>query len=118
LVSIMDLEPCLLIWCTNNKCRCKCTNNLLLTLNLCLLEPRLKETKPHHLAGRPNILRLDLQTKMVKGMRRKTRTTLLKNQVPRRETRLSKRSTSPSKRRTKTTNLLPRLPPTKSLLKT
>jgi len=110
-----DSVTCHHTWCTNSKCRCRCTSSQWLTANQCHSETRHLETPP--LKTSLSILRQDLQAKMVKDMRRKIKTHHPKS-LARRERRLSQRSTWPSKRRTRTKILQLRPPLTKSLSRT
>lgn len=113
-----DLVTCHHTWCTNSKCRCKCTSSHSLTANQCHSETRPLETPILLQAASQSILRPVLQTKMVKDMRRKIKTALPKSLQTRKGTSLSQKSTWPSKRRTRTRTLQPKPPPTKSLLRT
>jgi len=113
-----DLGRCLHTWCINNKCRCRCTSNQWQTASQCLLELKVLQI-PHHLqVDSLSTRRQDLLTKMVKGTRRRTKTTPLKSQAVRRATRLSQKNTWPSKRKIRAMSLQPRPPLIKSQSKT
>lgn len=109
LVSTMDITWtsttwCHHTWCTNSKCRCKCTSNQCQTVNLCLSELKLQDKPLNRLETNLSTQRTVLQTRMVKDMKRRIKTILLKSLEARKEKKLSKRSMSLNKRRTRTRN--------------
>ena len=107
LVSTMDITWtsttwCHHTWCTNSKCRCKCISNQCQTVNQCLSELKLQDKPLNRLETNLSTQRTVLQTRMVKDMKRRRKTILPKSLEARKEIKLSKRSMSPNKRRTRT----------------
>lgn len=108
-VSTMDITWtsttwCHHTWCTNSKCRCKCISNQCQTVNQCLSELKLQDKPLNPLETNLSTQRTVLQTRMVKDMKRRRKTILPKSLEARKEIKLSKRSMSPNKRRTRTRN--------------
>lgn len=93
---VTDSTLCLHTWCINNRCNWTCTNNLL--DNHSLSELKLQATLLLRMINL-SILRVAHQTTRAKDMRRRKKIALLRNLLVRRETKLSKRSMWPSKRR-------------------
>lgn len=93
---VTDSTLCLHTWCINNRCNWTCTNNLL--DNHSLSELKLQATLLLRMINL-SILRVAHQTTRAKDMRRRKKIAHLRNLLVRRETKLSKRSMWPSKRR-------------------